>query len=139
LDHLNLLIVPALIAGKWVICDRFSDSTRVYQGVSGEVSADVLLNLERYSVASTRPDLTLILDAPVSVTQDRRAIRAGAQDVFEQKDQAFHQAVRQAFAEIARDEPERCKLIDASRSPEDVAEAAWKYVSQFLVPAGVRG
>lgn len=134
-DHLDLLIGPALIAGKWVICDRFSDSTRVYQGVSGEVSPEVLLDLERHSVASFKPDLTLILDAPISVTKERRTARAGAQDVFERKDEAFHQAVRNAFADIARREPDRCKLIDASRPEQDVADTAWKYVSEFLLPA----
>lgn len=137
-DHLDLLICPALIAGKWVICDRFSDSTRVYQGVSGEVSPEVLLDLERHSVASFKPDLTLILDAPVDVTKVRRTARAGTQDVFERKDEAFHEAVRSAFLDIARQDPDRCKLIDASRPAEDVADAAWKYVSQFLLPAPAR-
>ena len=67
-DHLDELIRPALSAGRWVICDRFSDSTRVYQGVSGEVSPEALQSLVAHVVDPTRPDLTLILDAPVSIT-----------------------------------------------------------------------
>ena len=134
-DHLDLVIRPALAAGKWVICDRFSDSTRVYQGVSGEISSETLLALERHVVGETQPDLTLVLDAPVTVAHARRAARKGAQDVFEQRDLAFHQSVRQAFAEIARLEPGRCQLIDASRSAREVADAAWIPVSRLLSSA----
>lgn len=135
-EHLDGLIRPALSEGQWVICDRFADSTRVYQGISGTVPESVLLHFESYVVAETRPDLTLILDAPVSVTQQRRAARSLAPDVFEQRGQDFHQAVRHAFADLARKEPERCKLIDASRSPSDVADAAWKHITALLKPAG---
>lgn len=137
-DHLDGLIRPALAAGKWVICDRFMDSTRVYQGVSGDLTPETLLAFERHVVAATRPDLTLILDAPVNVAHARRTARMGAQDVFEQRDLAFHQSVRHAFAEIARAEPDRCKLIDASRSPQDVADASWSHVTPLFSPAKAR-
>lgn len=136
-DHLDLLIRPALAEGKWVICDRFSDSTRVYQGVAGDVAARILESLEDHVVSQTRPDLTLILDAPVTLAHERRAARAGSQDVFEQRDAAFHHSVRQAFAEIARKEPGRCRLIDASRSRQDVLEAAWTQVLTILDKTGV--
>ncbi|MBI1252740.1 MAG: dTMP kinase [Hyphomonas sp.] len=139
-DHLDELIRPALSAGTWVICDRFSDSTRVYQGVSGEVSPEALQSLVAHVVGPTCPDLTLILDAPVSIAQERRAARKGpkdAQDVFEQRDLDFHQSVRLAFADIARSEPDRCKLIDASRLPNEVADAAWSHVAQLLSSAEV--
>lgn len=134
-DHLDQLIRPALEAGRWVICDRFSDSTRVYQGVSGDVPATVLLNLETHVVAATRPDLTLILDAPAQLAHERRVQRNGTQDVFEQRDLAFHESVRAAFSEIARTEPLRCKLVDASRSPSDVAEKAWSHVTALIAEA----
>lgn len=137
-DHLEGLIRPALAAGKWVICDRFMDSTRVYQGVSGDLTPETLLAFERHVVAATRPDLTLILDAPVNIAHARRAARMGAQDVFEQRDLAFHQAVRHAFAEIARVEPDRCRLVDASRSPQDVAEASWSHVARLFSAADAR-
>ncbi|WP_396274505.1 dTMP kinase [Hyphomonas sp.] len=139
-DHLDELIRPALSAGTWVICDRFSDSTRVYQGVPGEVPPEALQSLEAHVVGPTRPDLTLILDAPVTIAHERRAARNGsqdAQDVFEQRDLDFHQSVRLAFADIARSEPDRCKLIDASRLPNEVADAAWSYVAQLLSSAEV--
>ena len=137
-DHLDELIRPALEAGRWVICDRFSDSTRVYQGVSGEVSPEVLQNLEEHVVGPTRPDLTLILDAPVNVAHERRAARKGSQDVFEQRDLDFHQSVRLAFSEIARGEPGRCKVIDASRPANEVADAAWAHVAELLTSAEAR-
>jgi dTMP kinase len=131
-DHLDQLIRPALAAGKWVICDRFSDSTQVYQGVSGAVSSDVLLEMERHVVAETRPDLTLILDAPVNLALERRAARGGKLDVFEARGLAFHEAVRAAFADIARREPGRCTLIDASLPAADVARLAWSAISARL-------
>jgi dTMP kinase len=134
-DHLDEFIRPALSAGTWVICDRFSDSTRVYQGVSGEVAPEVLQSLEAHVVGPTRPDLTLILDAPVTVAHERRAARKGSQDVFEQRDLDFHQSVRLAFSDIARSEPERCKLVDASRSANEVADAAWTHVAELLTSA----
>ncbi len=134
-DHLELLIRPALDAGVWVICDRFSDSTRVYQGVSGHLPAEVVLSLEGHVVGTTRPDLTLILDAPVSIAHERRAIRAGAADVFERRGTEFHEAVRRAFAGIALREPDRCRLIDASRTAPEVAAVAWSHVSQLLAEA----
>lgn len=134
-EHLDELIRPALSAGTWVICDRFSDSTRVYQGVSGEVAPEVLQSLEDHVVGPTRPDLTLILDAPVTVAHERRAARKGSQDVFEQRDLDFHQSVRLAFSDIAHAEPDRCKLIDASLPASEVADAAWLHVAELLTSA----
>ncbi len=137
-DHLDELIRPALAAGTWVICDRFSDSTRVYQGVSGEVSPEVLQSLEGHVVGPTRPDLTLILDTPVSIAHERRAARKGSQDVFEQRALDFHQSVRLAFSDIARAESVRCKLIDASLPANEVADAAWSHVAELLTSAEAR-
>jgi dTMP kinase len=131
-EHLELLIRPALASGKWVICDRFADSTRVYQGISGHLSANTVRTLEDLVVADTKPDLTLILDAPVSLASERRAARAGVADVFEKRDTAFHESVRQAFAMIAHSDPSRCRLVDASRTAPEVAEAAWSHVARLL-------
>lgn len=131
-EHLELLIRPALASGKWVICDRFADSTRVYQGISGQLSANTVRTLEDLVVADTKPDLTLILDAPVSLASERRAARAGVADVFEKRDTAFHESVRQAFAMIAHSDPSRCRLVDASRTAPEVAEAAWSHVARLL-------
>lgn len=131
-DHIEKLIRPALAAGKWVICDRFADSTRVYQSIDGGVEEDTLRAFERAVLGPTVPDLTLVLDVPMDVAQARRAGRAGALDTFERRPQRFHDAVRAAFLALAKAEPDRCRLIDASGSPDEVAEAAWRDVSGLM-------
>lgn len=123
-DHLDQVIRPALQRGEIVICDRFSDSTRVYQGALGGVSEDDLLTLEDLAVGATRPDLTLILDADPEVLQSRRRQRGGPDDVFERKSVAFHQDLRARFLAIAAREPDRCVVLDATLSPDVLAEAA---------------
>ena len=129
-DHLDKLIRPALKDGKWVICDRFADSTRVYQSVKGGVAEAILRNMETSVLAGTLPGLTLVLDAPLETTSDRRSQRGGAKDSFEKRNDDFHHAVRQAFITLARSEPERCVLIDASRDIDSVFEAAWTAISE---------
>ena len=91
-DHLDAAIRPALAAGRWVICDRFSDSTRAYQGSLGNVSASVLNAMQRVTIGDLKPDLTIILDIPVEVGQRRAAARrgSGAPDRFEAEDLQFH-------------------------------------------------
>ena len=131
-DHLEKRIRPALAEGTWVLCDRFADSTRVYQSVQGGVSVEVLKLLEDSVLGDTHPDLTLILDAPVEQTSGRRQERGGVDDTFEKRDRAFHEAVRQAFVDIARAEPARCVLLDASRPAEAVADSAWEQISKRL-------
>lgn len=136
-DHLEKVIRPALAAGKWVICDRFMDSTRVYQGIDDGVPKSVLGMMEDAVVSGTVPDLTLILDLPVDVAQIRRASRIEPADLFEKRPASFHQAVRLAFAQLARDDPKRCRLIDGSRSVEDVAEKAWSEIEGRLLHQAV--
>ncbi len=131
-DHLEKMIRPAITAGTWVLCDRFADSTRVYQSVQKGVSIEVLKMLERSVLGDTRPDLTLVLDAPVELAASRRAERGGQVDAFEMRDQAFHEAVRQAFLDVAKDEPSRCAVLDSSRTAEDVATQAWKAIEGRL-------
>jgi dTMP kinase len=104
------------------LCDRFADSTRAYQQVDGQ-DLETLLKIEQAVVGETRPDLTLVLDgAPEDLAERRRA--RGTQDVFEQKDLDFHARIRAAFLEIADQEPERCVVIDAVQTPEQVLHAA---------------
>jgi dTMP kinase len=131
-DHLEKKIRPALEAGNWVLCDRFADSTRVYQSVQNGVSANILKLLEQSVLGETVPDLTLVLDAPVEQAASRRAARGGSADAFELREKAFHEAVRQAFINVAHSEPARCVLIDASRTAEDVAGAAWREIEERL-------
>ena len=136
-DHLKTVIRPALERGVWVICDRFADSTRVYQGVAGEVDSRSIRALERIVVGDTKPDLTCILDVPAAVGMQRAAKRRGdtGADRFENEALAFHEKLRDGFLMLAASEPERCVLIDATVPKEEVAEQIWRIVSQRLDPA----
>jgi dTMP kinase len=127
-DHVEKLIAPALARGEVVICDRFADSTRAYQGAAGGAPADLIAVLELAVVGDCRPDVTLVLDLPVELGLARAASRGGAEARFEAKGVAFHVAIRQAFLDIATAEPGRCVVVDASRPPEEVAEAVWAAV-----------
>jgi dTMP kinase len=135
-DHLRTMIRPALAAGKWVICDRFIDSTRVYQGAVGNVDPRLIRSLERVTVGAAVPDLTFILDVPATVGLARAKTRRadGAADRFEAEDVKFHEALRLAFRMLAEREPKRCVIIDG-RAPRDVvAERIWGIVQQRLHP-----
>jgi dTMP kinase len=135
-DHLAVTIRPALSRGTWVICDRFSDSTRAYQGVAGGVDTRVIDDLETVVVGATTPDLTIILDLPAGAGLARAAARRGTKDAadrFEAEGTAFHERLRQAFLAIARREPRRCAVIDAAQPEDDVAEAVWALVTERLL------
>jgi dTMP kinase len=135
-SHLELTIRPALAQGRWVISDRFFDSTRAYQGAAGGVSISALNALERIVVGGTRPDLTLILDLPPEEGLRRVIARSAADgaeaDRFEKMNLTFHQNLRKEFLDIAEAEPWRCALIDASRPADDVAIAVWRVVRERL-------
>jgi dTMP kinase len=117
-EHLAGMVRPALAAGRWVLCDRFMDSTRAYQGAGQGLDPDAIDALDRLVVADARPDLTLILDVDPAVGLQRAA---GRSDRYQALDPAFHARVRDAFRRIAEAEPERCVLIDALRPVDDVA------------------
>ena len=136
-DHVNATIRPALDAGKWVICDRFIDSTRVYQGALGAVDPKLIRGLERLTTADARPDLTIILDLAPEIGLARAAKRRGRAraDRFEGEAIEFHTKLRMAFREIAVGEPQRCVLIDADRPPDKIAEDIWAAVNARLDPA----
>jgi len=138
IDHLDKKILPALARGAWVVCDRFADSTRAYQGAAGKLPPGFLARLEEVSVGPNKPDLTLILDLPVESGLARAARRRGQRgaDRFEAEGAGFHETLRQAFLAIAAAEPDRCVVIDASRSEDEVAAAVWSAVEARLDPAG---
>ena len=140
-DHVRTVIQPALNQGTWVLCDRFSDSTRVYQGRVGNVAAGLLNAMERVTIGDLKPDLTIILDVPVEIGLKRAAARRGnaAPDRFESEDVKFHQDLRDAYREIAANEPARCVLIDASGDASAVAAAVWTALRDrfFTAPASV--
>ncbi len=132
-DHVQETITPALARGAWVICDRFIDSTRVYQGVLGNVDKRVINALERATIGDAMPDLTFVLDVPVEVGFARVAGRGQAKDRFESEEIEFHIQLREAFLELARNEPKRCIVIDASQSPDTVAARIWVAVTERLL------
>lgn len=139
-DHVQCTILPVLRSGKWVVCDRFADSTRVYQGILGQVDQKLINVLERVSVGELSPDLTMLLDLPVQAGLERAKLRRGnAQaDRFEGEGAEFHERLRDAYLAVAAREPDRCVVIDASASKEVVANAIWQAVESRLQPPAVR-
>src|SRR4051794_31009057 len=133
-DHVHTLIEPALSQGIWVLCDRFFDSTREYQGRLGEVSRGVLNAMQRVTIGDLKPDLTIILDVPGEVGLQRAAARrgSGAPDRFEAEDVKFHQDLREAYRQIAADDPQRCVLIDANADADTVATRVWTALRDHL-------
>lgn len=131
-DHLTRLIRPALDAGTWVVCDRFSDSTRAYQGAGGGVDPAFIEAIEAEVVGADKPDLTLIFDMPVEVGLERAFGRDMFEARFESKGLEFHERLRAEFLRIAAREPGRCATIDAGGSLEAVAMEVWTAVSSRL-------
>jgi dTMP kinase len=144
LSHLELTIRPALAQGDWVLSDRFSDSTRAYQGALGQLDPGLIGALERVVVQDDHPDLTVLLDAPASVGLSRAAARrhgtAERADRFEAETEAFHERLRQAFLAIAASEPHRWVVVRADRDPDEVERDVWAAVearlNQGVQPAG---
>jgi dTMP kinase len=136
-DHVRLTILPALNAGKWVICDRFADSTRVYQGVLGAVDQRFIKALERVSIGDLHPDLTVVLDVPAELGMKRAAgrRRASNPDRFEAENIDFHTKLRQAYLALAASEEERCVIVDARAPKKVVAKRIWDAVNSRLEPA----
>jgi dTMP kinase len=135
IDHVDHTIAPALARGAWVISDRFADSTRAYQGAAGKLDPAMIASLERVAIGDVRPDLTLILDLAPKRGLARAAARRGKKkkaDRFERESETFHEALRQAFLDIARAEPQRCAIIDADRAAQAVEQAIWESVRERL-------
>jgi dTMP kinase len=142
LDHVHQLIAPSLASGKWVISDRFHDSTRAYQGLTGGVDEKLIRGLEVLALDGHTPDLTIILDMDPADAFERVAQRAiedgivGTADRFEKEDIEWHRRLREAFLEIARNNIQRCIVINAAR-PEDELEAEiWMAVSRRFPELG---
>lgn len=140
-DHIEQLIRPALEEGRIVLCDRFIDSSRAYQGVTGNLDAGFMANLERVSIDGVKPDMTFILDIPAEKGMARAVKRRGNEtaDRFE-KEQIFTQeSRRQAFLAIAANEPERCKVIDADRPLEAISQDIIAQVATLLKNKNFKG
>lgn len=132
-DHVEQVIRPAVNSGKIVLCDRFMDSSRVYQGVTGGLDPEFMRQLEEVAVDGMVPDLTLILDIDPELGLERAAKRrAGPADRYEKETIALHRRRRDGFLDIANAEPQRCKVVDASADPEKVASAILANVTALL-------
>jgi len=136
-DHVRSTIEPALSRGRWVVSDRFADSTNVYQGTLGQVDPLLLGGLHRVTVGKLKPDLTFILDVPAEVGLERASKRRGeaGADRFEGESLEFHEKLRDAYLHLAASEPNRCVLIDARDPQAAVAARIWDTVAKRLDPA----
>jgi dTMP kinase len=136
-DHVCTTIEPALSRGRWVVSDRFADSTNVYQGTLGKVDPILLRGLHRVTVGKLKPNLTFILDVPPELGLERASKRRGeaGADRFEAESLEFHEKLRDAYLHLAASEPDRCVLIDARESQAAVAARIWDVVAKRLDPA----
>jgi len=133
-DHLERTIRPALEAGRWVLCDRFADSSRAYQGAGGGVAQSFIEQLDATVVGRDQPDLTLIFDLPVEIGLARALGRGGGSEVrFESKGEAFHQRLREGFSAIAAANPDRCRVIDAGGDADAVFARVLEAIQPLLV------
>lgn len=139
-DHIERTILPALESGAWVVCDRFADSTRAYQGGAGGVDPAFISALEQHLLADVKPDLTLVFDLPVDIGLARAEAFAKAdghaETRFESKGVAFHERLRAAFRAIAQAEPERCAMIDAGAGMDEVEHQVWAAITERLALNG---
>lgn len=126
------VIRPALTEGKWIVCDRFADSTTAYQGYGRHFDIDLLLSFHRFALGETWPDLTLLLDLDVEEgfrrLADRQAQQGAGPDRIERETRIFHEQVRSGYREMAARWPERFRIIDAAPEPGVVAQSVWKEI-----------
>ena len=131
-DHLKKTIWPSLEKGQWVISDRFADSTQAYQGVGHGIDPQVISALYQASVGDFAPDLTLILDLSVDEGLKRAGSRGDSEDRYERMGPEFHRSLRKAFLDIAESAPNRCVVIDAKGSIEEIHQAIKQTVANRL-------
>jgi dTMP kinase len=134
-EHLNSKILPALESGTWVLCDRFTDASYAYQGAGRGIAHERIATLEQYVQGDLRPDLTLLLDLPVETGLERAGKRS-APDRFEKEAVDFFHKVRQGYLQIAADEPERVRVIDASPALEQVQQQISSVLEEYLSAHG---
>lgn len=132
-EHLNQKIIPALQAGKIVLCDRFSDSTFVYQHYVKGVGVDILLQLDKWVVGNHQPHLTLVLDVPAEEAYARRKARYGLNDKFEAEGIEFHKKIQEGFLDLAKVEGKtEMKIINAFGDIDEIATRIWQQVEPIL-------
>jgi dTMP kinase len=128
-DHVQRVIRPALARGDIILCDRFIDSTRIYQGFVKGLEDDVICALHAQATGDLWPDTTLLLDLPADTGLERTTIRHGNENRFEGEGLAFHTRLRQGFLALAARDPQRISIIDADAPVEAVAAAIWRQIS----------
>jgi dTMP kinase len=132
-EHVARIIAPALAAGRLVLCDRFVDATRAYQGGGRGLDDAVVRACSAYAARGIEPHLTLLVDVPPSVSDARVRARVrdrgGVRDRLEREGEAFHERVRARYIAIAREEPERVKLLDGTLAPGELVASAWAYLA----------
>jgi dTMP kinase len=140
-DHVEEVIRPALTGGTIVLCDRFMDSSRVYQGITGNLEPAFVETLERVAINGVVPDRTVIFDLPATIGLERAQRRAGddSPDRFEKEELETHEKRREAFLDIARADPDRCRVIDATQSAEAIAAEVLGLLESLLANAEVSG
>lgn len=144
LDHVNQLIAPNLASGKWVLSDRFHDSTRAYQGLTGGVNDKLIRALEELALNGHMPDLTIVLDMDPEAAFRRVAERAAADGVpgyvdrFEKEDLDWHRRLREAFLDIAAANPQRCVVVNADTDEGSLETAIWQVVLARFPEIAVR-
>ena len=129
--HLRDTVWPALEQKRWVISDRFADSSRAFQGIAGELGLEIVEQMHRLSIGDFTPSLVLILDIDETVALARAQARGEGEDRFEKKGASYHQKVRAAFRQIALSDPKKYRLIDASGSIDEVSEQILTCVNEF--------
>jgi len=132
IDHVDKVIAPALREGAFVLCDRFADSTRAYQGAMGGADLRLLALLDRIALGERRPDLTFVLDVPAAEGLARASRRSAVGDRFERLDLAYHEGLRRAFLDIAKREPLRCRVIDSTKPQAAVTADILRLVSEHF-------
>ena len=128
-DHVQRVIDPALRAGTWVLCDRFTDATFAYQGGGKGVAAELIAHLAQVSHDGLLPDRTLVFDCPYEVSRERLSRTGRTPDRFEREDREFFERVRQEYLGLARSDPERIRVVDASRSLDDIKKVIQEELS----------
>jgi len=131
-DHTDRTIKPALKAGKWVICDRYSDSSYAYQGGGRGLNRETVRRIEAIAIGDFKPELTIILDQDPEIGLKRVASRRHKETRFEEFDLEFHQRMRKSFLDIAKRAPDRCAVIDASQDVDAVEEAVFQLVKSRM-------
>ena len=132
-DHLERKILPALEDGQWVVCDRFADSSRAYQGAGGGAPESLIEALDKHVVGDNQPNLTVVFDIPVQVGLERAFGRGLFETRFESKGLEFHEKLREGFLAVADRHPERCVVLNATGEVEEVAARLWAVVEERLL------